>query len=158
MLILILGLLWGVFGSSEKKEFIAGGSCAQLFLACIVGPVYVWIRWLLAPFNGRGLGKKVALKWIPFWTLAANVLPACIMAALATLKKVVKTKKLDAAATRFQYELPGCLSTVSTFIAEFHAMRQSKYVWRSYAYAAITLLISFVLGTLLVPVWTKGYN
>ncbi|XP_075517642.1 LOW QUALITY PROTEIN: uncharacterized protein LOC142551974 [Primulina tabacum] len=159
-LVLILGLLWGVFGSLEKKEFDSGGSDAQLFLACIVGPFGVWIRWWLARFNGRGLGKNGTLKWIPFGTLAANVLAACIMAALATLKKVVKTATFNTAATGIQFGLLGCLSTVSTFIAEFHAMRQSKHVWRSYAYAALTFLISFVLGTLiyLVPVWTKGYN
>lgn len=160
MLVLILGLLWGVFGSLEKKEFDSGGSDAQLFLACIVGPFGVWIRWWLACFNGGGLGKNGKLKWIPFGTLAANVLAACIMAALATLKKVVNTTTFNTAATGIQFGLLGCLSTVSTFIAEFHAMRQSKHVWRCYAYAAITFLTSFVLGTLIysVPVWTKGYN
>ncbi|KZV27473.1 hypothetical protein F511_02582 [Dorcoceras hygrometricum] len=88
MLVLILGLLWSVFGLLEKKEFNSGGSDAQLFLACIVGPFGVWIRWWLARLNGRGLGKNGMLKWIPFGTLAANVLAACIMAALGTLKKV----------------------------------------------------------------------
>lgn len=159
-LVLILGMLWGVFGSLEKKEFDSGGSDAQLFLACIVGPFGVWIRWWLARCNGRGLGKNGTLKWIPFGTLAANVLAACIMAALATLKKVVKTTTFNTAATGIQFGLLGCMSTVSTFIAEFHAMRQSKHVWRCYAYAAFTFLISFVLGTLIysVPIWTKGYN
>ncbi|KAH6799955.1 camphor resistance CrcB family protein [Perilla frutescens var. hirtella] len=160
MLLLLLALLWSVFGSLARKEFDSGSSEAQLFLACMVGPFGVWIRWYLARFNGRGLGKNSALKWMPFGTLAANVLAACVMAALATLKKAVKTKDCNTAASGIQFGLLGCLSTVSTFMAEFHAMRESKHPWRAYAYAAITIVISFILGTLIysVPVWARRYN
>lgn len=160
MLLLMLALLWSVFGSLARKDFDSGSSEAQLFLACMVGPFGVWIRWYLARLNGRGLGKNNALKWIPFGTLAANVLAACVMAALATLKKAVKTKDCNTAASGIQFGLLGCLSTVSTFMAEFHAMRESKHPWRAYGYAAITIVTSFALGTLIysVPVWAKRYN
>ncbi|KAK6132331.1 hypothetical protein DH2020_033955 [Rehmannia glutinosa] len=160
MLLLMLALLWGLFGSLAKKEFETGSSEAQLFLACMVGPFGVWIRWFLARLNGHGLGKNGVLKWMPFGTLAANVLAACVMAALATLKKAVHTRNCDTVASGIQFGLLGCLSTVSTFIAEFHAMRESKHPWRAYAYATITFLISIVLGTLIysVPVWARGYN
>ncbi|KAK6132028.1 hypothetical protein DH2020_034254 [Rehmannia glutinosa] len=160
MLLLMLALLWGLFGSLAKNDFESGSSEAHLFLACMVGPFGVWIRWFLARFNGRGLGKNGVLKWMPFGTLAANVLAACVMAALATLKKAVNTKNCDTVASGIQFGLLGCLSTVSTFIAEFHAMRESKHPWRAYAYATTTFLISFVLGTLIysVPVWARGYN
>lgn len=89
MLLLMLVLLWSVFGSLARKEFDSGSSEAQLFLACLVGPFGVWTRWYLARLNGRGLGRKGVLKWMPFGTLAANVVAACVMAALATLKKAV---------------------------------------------------------------------
>ncbi|KAL0351453.1 UNVERIFIED_CONTAM: putative fluoride ion transporter CrcB 2 [Sesamum calycinum] len=160
MLLLMLGLLWGIFGSLEKDEFNTGSSEAQLFLACMVGPFGVWIRWFLARLNGRGLGKNGMVKWMPFGTLAANVLAACVMAALATLKKAVKTTNCNTVASGIQFGLLGCLSTVSTFIAEFHAMRESTHPWRAYAYAAITFTISYALGTLIysVPVWARGYN
>lgn len=72
-----------------NKDFENGGSEVQLFLACMVGPFGVWIRWHLARLNGQGIGKDGVLKWVPFGTLAANVLAACVMAALATLKKAV---------------------------------------------------------------------
>lgn len=85
MLILMLALLWGLFGSLLKKNFEDGGSEAQLFLACLIGPLGVWIRWFLARFNGRGI-----VKWMPVGTLAANVLAASVMAALAMLKKAVR--------------------------------------------------------------------
>ncbi|XP_057973704.1 fluoride export protein 1 [Malania oleifera] len=160
VMVLMLGLLWGLSGVLEVKEFNSGGHGAQLWLACFVGPIGVWIRWFLARLNGRGLGRAGLLKWIPFGTLIANVSAACVMAALAILKKVVTTQTCDTIATGIQFGLLGCLSTVSTFIAEFDAMRQSKHPWRAYAYAMITIVTSFGLGTLIysVPVWTKGYD
>ncbi|XP_047341543.1 uncharacterized protein LOC124945197 [Impatiens glandulifera] len=159
MFSVILATLWSISGSLERNEFHNGGSRAQLWLACLVGPVGVWIRWFLARFNGRGIGKSRTLKWVPFGTLIANVSAACIMAALATMKKVVNTKNCETIASGFQFGLMGCLSTVSTFAAEFHAMRVSKHPWRAYVYATTTILVSFVLGTLIysVPVWINKY-
>ncbi|XP_041013437.1 uncharacterized protein LOC121256656 [Juglans microcarpa x Juglans regia] len=160
VLILMLALLWGVSGALLREEFSSGSSGAQLWLACIVGPPGVWIRWFLARLNGRGLGRAGLLKWVPFGTLIANVSAACIMAALAIGKKAASSQTFDTVAVGIQLGFLGCLSTVSTFIAEFNAMRESKQPWRAYAYAFITICLSFSLGTLIysVPVWTKGYG
>lgn len=70
----------------------------------------------------------------------------------------VHTRACDTVVSGTQFGLLGCLSTVSTFAAEFNAMRESDYPWRAYAYALITICISFVIGILVycVPVWTKG--
>ncbi|WP_407803802.1 FluC/FEX family fluoride channel, partial [Staphylococcus aureus] len=78
-----------------------------------------------------------------------------MMAALATVKKEVNSKTCDIIATGIQFGFLGCLSTVSTFISEFNAMRESKHPWRAYTYAMVTMLASFCLGTLIysVPVW-----
>ncbi|KAJ8541695.1 hypothetical protein K7X08_002511 [Anisodus acutangulus] len=159
-LLLTLASLWSMSIGLEVNEFSSGSTKAQLWLACMVGPFGVWIRWFLARLNGRGLGKSSRLKWVPFGTLIANVSAACVMAALATLKKAVNTTTCDTVASGIQLGLLGCLSTVSTFIAEFHAMRGSKYPWRAYVYALCTMLISFVLGTLVysVPVWVENFN
>ncbi|CAB4266983.1 unnamed protein product [Prunus armeniaca] len=158
--LLMLVSLWSVSGVLLREEFSSDSSEAQLWLACIVGPLGVWIRWFLARLNGRGLGRMGLLKWFPFGTLIANVSAACVMAALSTVKKEVDTKTCDIVATGIQFGLLGCLSTVSTFIAEFNAMRESKYPWRAYTYAMVTICTSFGLGTLIysVPVWTKGYK
>ncbi|KAJ4700627.1 hypothetical protein OWV82_023976 [Melia azedarach] len=117
-------------------------------------------KWFLARLNGRGIGKAGRLKWVPFGTLIANVSAAWVMAALATVKKAVDTRTCDIVVTGMQFGFLGCLSTVSTFIAEFNAMRQSSQPWRAYAYAGMTIIPSFCLGTLIhsVPVWIKGYN
>jgi len=65
-------------------------------------------------------------------------------------------KNCDTNATGIQFGLLGNLSTVSTFAAEFNAMRGSKHPWRAYAlYAMITICISFSFGILIycIPVW-----
>ncbi|XP_050212391.1 fluoride export protein 1-like [Mercurialis annua] len=159
-LVLMLGVLWSVSGTMLKEEFNSGSSEAQLWLACLVAAPGVWIRWFLARLNGRGLGKSVYVKWVPFGTLIANVSAACIMAALATLKKAVNTKTCNTISTGIQLGFLGCLSTVSTFIAEYNAMEESNKMWRAYAYALATILMSFGLGILIyaVPVWTRGYE
>ncbi|KAM0976562.1 hypothetical protein FF1_019536 [Malus domestica] len=156
----MLSSLWSIGGIQLREEFNSSSSEAQLWLGCIVGPFGVWIRWFLARLNGRGLGKTGLLKWVPFGTLIANVSAACVMAALSTMKKAVNTKTCNIVATGIQFGFLGCLSTVSTFIAEFNAMRESKYPWRAYAYAMATICTSFGLGILIycVPVWTRAYK
>lgn len=93
VLLLILGLLWGVSGVLMIAEFKNGENSA-LWIACIVGPLGVWIRWLLAQLNGRGLGTTGLLNWIPFGILIANVSAACVMAALATTKIFVSFQNM----------------------------------------------------------------
>ncbi|THG16096.1 hypothetical protein TEA_014818 [Camellia sinensis var. sinensis] len=160
VLLLMLGLLWGISAALEKRDFRSGSSEAQLWLACIVGPFDVWIRWFLARLNGHGLGKAGLWKWLPIGTLIANVSAACVMAALAIVKKAVNTTTCHTVATGIQFGLMGCLSTVSTFMAEFHAMSQSNHPWRAEVYAVITVALSFSLGTLIysVPDWVMGYD
>ncbi|XP_010508683.1 PREDICTED: fluoride export protein 1-like [Camelina sativa] len=143
------------------KEFDKGTSEAQLWLGCLVAAPGVWLRWFLARLNGRGLGKdRQHLRWVPFGTLIANVAAACVMAALATLKKSVNTRTCNTVASSIQFGLLGCLSTVSTLMAEFNAMRESDYPWRAYAYASFTIAVSFAIGTVIysVPVWTVGFS
>ncbi|CAK7347023.1 unnamed protein product [Dovyalis caffra] len=160
VLLVMLCLLWSLSGALLKKEYNHDSSGAQLWLGCIVAPLGVWIRWFLARLNGRGLGKAGSLKWVPFGTLIANVSAACIMAALSTVKKAVHTKTCDTISTGIQFGLLGCLSTVSTFIAEYNAMEESQKNWRAYVYALMTIVVSFGMGILIysVPVWTRGYK
>ncbi|XP_024018117.1 fluoride export protein 2 [Morus notabilis] len=160
LFLVMLCLVWSVSGIYVREEFREENGEAHLWLACIVGPLGVWMRWFLARLNGHGLGKAALLGWVPFGTLLANVSAACLMASLSTAKKAVNTKTCDTIVIGIQLGFLGCLSTVSTFIAEFNAMRESKHPWRAYAYAMITICISFALGILIysVPVWTKGYK
>ncbi|XP_008781470.1 uncharacterized protein LOC103701252 [Phoenix dactylifera] len=160
VMLLLWGLLWALSGVFARTKLDSLTNGAVLWLGCFVGPPGVWLRWYLARYNGRGLGWKERLRWLPIGTLSANILAACLMAALATISKAVNTKRCSIVVSGIQFGFLGCLSTVSTFIAEVFAMWQSGHRGRAYAYTAITILPSFVLGTLIysVPVWTKHYN
>lgn len=72
----------------------------------------------------------------------------------------VHTRDCDTVVRGIQFGLLGNLSTVSTFAAEFNAMRESNYPWRAYAYAIITIFVSFAPGILFycIPVWTRGFD
>ncbi|CAA6660581.1 unnamed protein product [Spirodela intermedia] len=111
-------------------------------------------------FNGRGLGKKAVLKWLPIGTMAANILAALAMGALSTADKEVDSRRAGLIIRGLQFGFLGCLSTVSTFAAEVYAMRQSGHEGRALAYAAATFVPSFAMGTLIysVPVWIRHYH
>lgn len=109
VLLSMVGLLYGVSVVLEKRKFDSGGSEAELWLACMVAPLGVWIRWSLAPLNGRGLGRARLLKWVPFGTLIANVSACCVMAALATVKKAVRAYFVGELPVPFLYYLSGNL-------------------------------------------------
>ncbi|KAL4570410.1 hypothetical protein LXL04_026062 [Taraxacum kok-saghyz] len=159
LMLTLLGLLLGISVALFKKDLESDSNTSHLWLGCIVGPIGVWTRFYLAKFNGKGLGKTKMMKWMPFGTLIANVSASCIMAAFATLKEAVEGKHFGIVSTGMQFGLCGCLSTVSTFIAEFGAMREGVDTWQAYVYALVTMIGSFGLGTLIysVPVWAKGW-
>ncbi|XP_020592883.1 LOW QUALITY PROTEIN: uncharacterized protein LOC110033297 [Phalaenopsis equestris] len=159
-MLVIWASLWGLSGTLAGKELDNLTSGAILWLGCLAGPVGVWARWYLARLNGQGLGKKGSLKWLPIGTLLANFLAACFMAALTTISKAVNTKRCTIILSGVQFGFLGCLSTVSTFVAEVYAMRHSGHPGRALSYALLTILPSFAAGILIysIPVWTKHYH
>lgn len=160
VMMILLSFLWvlSIVLAAIKLGSLTDG--AVLWLGCSVAPPGVWLRWYLARLNGQGIGKQRSLKWLPIGTLAANVLAAGIMAALAVTDKAVNTKQSTAVLNGIQFGFLGCLSTVSTFVAEIYAMRSSGQIGRAFVYAAATFMLSFMLGTLVysVPVWVKHYQ
>jgi fluoride ion exporter CrcB/FEX len=72
----------------------------------------------------------------------------------------VNTRNCDTVVAGIQFGVMGCLSTVSTFAAEFNKMRLSSDPWTAYVYAAITICVSFSFGILIycIPYWTKGFD
>ncbi|PKA66090.1 hypothetical protein AXF42_Ash010500 [Apostasia shenzhenica] len=159
-MLVILATLWSFSVALASKEFDSLSSTASLWLGCLVGPCGVWARWHLAKLNGKGLGKKGSLKWLPVGTFSANVLAACLMAALSIISKAVNTTKFKIIVNGVEFGFLGCMSTVSTFVAEVYAMRSSGHPGRALAYATLTILSPFVIGTLIftVPVRIKHYT
>lgn len=93
-MIMIYITLWSLSCVLATRKLDSVASGAVLWLGCLVGPPGVWIRWYLARLNGRGIGRKGILKWLPTGTLIVNVLACCIMAALSTITKEVHRPNL----------------------------------------------------------------
>ncbi|RWR73687.1 CRCB domain-containing protein [Cinnamomum micranthum f. kanehirae] len=160
LLILLWSFLWAVRIQLFKIGFKAQEPIAKLWLACLLGSPGVWLRWFLAGYNGRGIGRSGSWKWFPFGTLAVNVLASTLMAGSTTIMKVINTKRCDIIVDGFQFGFCGCLSTVSAFVAEVYVMNQSKHPWRAYVYTIVTILLAFVMGVLvyIIPVIKEGYQ
>ncbi|CAL9079561.1 unnamed protein product [Musa textilis] len=158
--LLIWCLLWTLSGEFFRVKLNRVSNSAVLWLAFLVGPPGVWLRWRLARLNGRGIGSKRMLKWLPIGTLLANVLASGIMAAVAIISKAVNTKRCTIIVSGFQLGFLGCLSTVSTFAAEIYVMWKTGHGWRAFFYIIVTIVPSFTLGTLIysVPIWFKHYG
>ncbi|GLJ10496.1 hypothetical protein SUGI_0129390 [Cryptomeria japonica] len=159
MLMFIIGILWG--GSLVLSVFdFTSHHKTKLWMACLVGPFGVWIRWYMARLNGQGIGAQKRLKWLPMGTLLTNLIASIIMATLSTIHLVVKDDNRKNVLEGFELGFLGCLSTVSTFVVEVRALHQSSQSWRAYAYILLSLFPAFIFGTLIysIPVWTKGYS
>ncbi|XP_024523609.1 fluoride export protein 2-like isoform X2 [Selaginella moellendorffii] len=153
-------VLWTLFLSLGVED-INNLERRTLWLACVLSPPGVWLRWLLARHNGKGLGHSKTLRWIPWGTLAANLL-ACLTG--ATLSAVQLAARNNHESTLWIGALHlgtlGCLSTVSTFVVEVHTLAKGDKPWRAYVYA----MTSIGLGVLLcivffaTVVWVRGYD
>eukprot|EP00250_Pteridium_aquilinum_P002045 c12253_g1_i4 orf=257-1693(+) len=128
-----------------------------LWLACLVAPPGVWTRWLLARFNGKGVGGR--LKWLPVGTLLANLTGASLEAVLALLLFVVPNQTAALLIGGLQLGFLGCLSTVSTFVAEVYTMHEGPMRLKAYTYTILTLGLGLALCIILYscPAWRLGY-
>eukprot|EP01018_Ginkgo_biloba_P018686 Gb_30968 [translate_table: standard] len=153
------GILWGGSLVLSIIDFDSHHR-TKIWLACVLGPGGVWARWFLARLNGQGIGSRRSLKWLPIGTLLTNLIATCFMAALSIIDLVVKTKNEKMLIGGFELGFLGCMSTISTFVVEVHAMHQSSHPWRAYLYISLTLFPAFTLGTLIysIPVWARGYS
>ncbi|KAL4181026.1 hypothetical protein AMTRI_Chr12g269090 [Amborella trichopoda] len=166
---LALGLTTGFLGSlthlqrldPENAHFNNPGAMGvqEIRVGLLFGPLDVWTRWFLTRFNGRGFGPNQRLMWIPWGTLLANVVAAGIMVPLSALNIAKKTEHYQTVIEVLQLGFLGCMSTVSTFVAEFYSLVESGHVWRAFGYSIFSIGLSFALGTLVysVAVWTKGH-
>ncbi|XP_057835976.1 uncharacterized protein LOC131046294 isoform X1 [Cryptomeria japonica] len=159
MLMFIIGILWGGSLVLVVFEFTSHHK-TKLWIASMVGPFGVWMRWFMARLNGQGIGAQKYLKWIPMGTLLTNIMASIMMAALSTIHLVVKDHTKRIVIEGLQLGFLGCLSTVSTFVVEVRAMHQSSHPWRAYVYILLSLLPAFIFGTLIysIPIWIGVYS
>ncbi|XP_057821503.1 uncharacterized protein LOC131034124 isoform X2 [Cryptomeria japonica] len=159
MFMFIFGILWVGSLLLSLFNFISHHE-KKLWIACVVGPFGVWIRWFMARLNGKGIGAQKHFKWLPIGTLLTNLIASIIMASLSIVHLMVKDHTKKIVIEGLQLGFLGCMSTVSTFVVEVQAMHQSNHSWRAYIYILVSILPAFIFGTLIysIPVWIRGYS
>ncbi|KAF8064606.1 HEBP2 [Scenedesmus sp. PABB004] len=154
--------LWRIVAGSRA----AGGGAAlahadaafapqALWWSLLLGPAGAYARFWLSRFNGALRG---GLKWFPAGTFAANM-AACVMdyAVRAAEARLALGPLQTAALGGVMTGVGGCLSTVSTWVAEIQRLLLSfPNTSHGYSYVGISLASSIGLGLLIygVPVWT----
>ncbi|KAH7285987.1 hypothetical protein KP509_33G054300 [Ceratopteris richardii] len=128
-----------------------------LWFAALVAPPGVWLRWHLARFNGKGIFTK--FHWLPVGTLLANLLGASLDAIIVFLEFVMTSDNATLVLGGLQLGFVGCLSTVSTFVAEIYTMHVGRKKSRAYAYTFLTIFLGLTSSIFLycVPSWKLKY-
>lgn len=144
-LIIVTGLLiWGAM--SESRSDLISITYRANFLAALLAPLGTLTRWRLSFWNGT-LSRW---HWLPVGTFLTNMLGCCLSAFMLAL--LLETEEnASALATSFmmgiKIGLAGCVSTVSTFIAEVATLMRSlpQHAW-GYYYLTLTLAMGCTLG------------
>jgi fluoride ion exporter CrcB/FEX len=142
----ILGfLLFFIF--TQNDDTAVSVTYRTMMYAVLFAPAGALLRWKLSSWNG----SYKDLVWFPIGTFTANLI-ACILSAIMIGVEyrmemygyfgfwslgTVRAAKIG---------FSGCLSTVSTFISEFHTFLNSSHPWKGYTYVTITLGLSFICG------------
>jgi len=145
VLILILGLV----KVNEEDDYII--TYRTMAYSLLFAPLGAFVRWQLSSLNGTWAVVE-SLSWIPVGTLAANVLGSMVSITMTGLEFrytgyqsfwVVGTLR----ATRIGFA--GCLTTVSTFVAEIQKFFNDHKHDRGYVYIIISLGTCSTLASLL---------
>jgi CrcB protein len=136
---------------SDNAYDITYRTMVYSFLLAPFGAIF---RWRLGKAFNNGLSSPKKLKWIPAGTMAANYLGSFLSVAMIAceyrLEENVEYGFWTVASFRaVKLGFCGCLTTVSTFIAEVHAMMtQHKRDDRAYTYIVFSLTGSALLAAI----------
>lgn len=146
LLISMAFLVWGAVAWNDKTDAVE----RTQQIACIsslMAPSGTLLRWRLSELNGRS--KK--WPWLPIGTLSANLLGCLVSALMVALPIVIDVEKYFGGVflASLKGGLAGCLSTVSTFVAEtvvlMNALPQHYY---GYYYSIGTIVLACMVGVI----------
>ena len=136
-------LLWGTIVLSDEDPYTQTYriSC----LSTLIAPTGTILRYYLSSFNGKIKSKR--LEWLPLGTLLVNLI-ASIISALVVALNIKDTRRLSTLwLSAIKGGFAGCLSTVSSFVAEVEGLSRAlpQHAW-TYYYALGSLSLACVLG------------
>jgi len=138
-------LLYGIFALHDLRLL------RIVCLSSILSPFGAIIRWILSRYNGFLSGSW---HWFPLGTFITNMLASVISMMAYSLELGYDVGEeisgIDEASilllSAIKVGLAGCLSTVSTFVAETNGLLSSPYKMPAYLYSFGSLVAAGVLG------------
>jgi len=147
--LLVYGLVYGL-------QSFDMGFFRELFACSILTPIGVHMRWKLATLNGRGIGASHKYEWVPWGTLAVNMM-AVIISIIFTAIGLKYSHSgngdhayVTALVVGMKTGLAGSLSTVSSFaketvdLATIHPTHAKAYI-----YSGGTIVVAMFLGLII---------
>ena len=152
MTVLLIGLILVNSGTATSV------TNRTMIFAMLLAPTGALLRWSLSGWNGNCTVLPDTWRWLPVGTLTANVLGSVVsIVSIALEYRLQNDIHFDA--TNFwgigtlravKVGFAGCLTTVSTFVAEVSGLMQSRtnhaypYIWISLCTSCF--LCSFIYG------------
>mmetsp|Transcript_4795 Transcript_4795/g.6537 ORF Transcript_4795/g.6537 Transcript_4795/m.6537 type:complete len:253 (-) Transcript_4795:317-1075(-) len=116
-------------------------------LSALIAPLGTLLRWRLSKLNGYFTDPK--WKWVPFGTLAANLIGSVVSALTAAIKLRTDDDLTEIWMGALKTGFAGCLSTVSTYAAEttklMELLPRQSY---GYYYSIGSLILGCIVGVL----------
>jgi fluoride ion exporter CrcB/FEX len=152
MILLLLGVILVHSGTATAI------TNRTMFYAMLLAPTGALLRWSLSGWNGTCGLLPATWRWLPVGTLTANVLGSVVSIVCIAVEYRLQNN-LSFNATHFwaigslravKVGFAGCLTTVSTFVAEVSGFMQSRnnhaypYIWISLCTSCV--LCSFLYG------------
>lgn len=146
---IVLFLILGLVKINEKDDYLI--TYRTMLYSMLLGPFGALLRWQLSGLNGSwSLTER--LSWIPAGTLAANLLGAMVSITLIGVEfnnSDVQNFWAVGTIRAIRVGFAGCLTTVSTFVAEVQKFfHQHKYD-QGYFYILITLTTSCIVSIII---------
>jgi fluoride ion exporter CrcB/FEX len=135
----VLMLILGVIKFSEDDDYL--NTYRTMVYSLLFAPFGAFLRWQLSSLNGS-FALTSELAWIPAGTLAANVLGSMLSVTMTGLEfrnTAMQNFWVVGTLRAMRVGFCGCLTTVSTFVAEVHSFFDQQKHDRGYIYILITL-------------------
>lgn len=125
-----------------------------MIFACFLAPTGALLRWKMSKYNG----SIQRYNWFPLGTFGVNVMGCVFSAAMIGLESHFYGSEIfwqTGTIRAVKVGFAGCLSTVSTFVAETSGFLKSKNPLHAYLYVLFSILTSALFGAITFSIFDK---
>jgi fluoride ion exporter CrcB/FEX len=155
----LLGLVLGLLLTGlivVRADTAMSNTYRTMIFAMLIAPSGALVRWILSSWNGTCPLLPVAWRWLPAGTFIANVIGSIVSIVSVAVEYRLHNGDYDVTAfwatgslRAVKIGFAGCLTTVSTFVAEINGYLRDNKSNQAYSYMLITLGTCCAVASLL---------